>query len=142
VGTLPRVMAKKNGTPITRAELRADLQAALQIALKRFATKDDLKRFATKDDLKRFATEDDLKESLKRVANEIGKIRDRLDRIESTMASRDQISTYQSAVDKCVTDNDHLWKKHLVHDERHRTMEEGTQKHETRLAALEKRDGA
>lgn len=48
--------------PVTRRELREELEAAFARNLEVFSTKDDLKGFPTKDDPKGFAMKDHLKE--------------------------------------------------------------------------------
>ena len=62
--------------PVTRRELRAELEAALKITatkdeLTRLATKDDLTRLATKDDLKRYVTNEDFKDSFAELRDEM-----------------------------------------------------------------------
>lgn len=66
--------------PVTRRDLREELDCLFVRNLEVFATKDDLKGFATKDDLKGvptkddpkgFATKDDLSEGLKGLRDEL-----------------------------------------------------------------------
>lgn len=55
-------MTKDDNAPVTRKDLKKELQTFKAELRDEFATKEDLKRFATKEDLKRFATKEDLQD--------------------------------------------------------------------------------
>ncbi len=98
-----------------------------------------LPTLATKEDLERFATKEDLSAFAQRIVLKIGELMDQVQALKEQSATKAEMGNYVSAVDKVSKDDEFLWNKDLVQDERLRGLEDQGKRHADRISSLEGR---